>query len=634
MPYRLLILALLVLAELPVDAATTLKGVILANEVGGSPIADVPVVADGANPTVSESLGRFTLEFPQKSPGDTVRVIVKKEGYVVVNDVQLETVLPADAAPLTVILAKEGDREEMARRFYRLKSFGAIEESYQKRLKELEDSRQATAAALTKLQQERDQANAAAEKASEELAKNQPGRSSDLYQGAKWLFLDGKIEEAIKLLDDEKLRQLVAQATETIEQQKRIVEDAVQAWLLKAQLFTVQFDFDSAEKAYLAAIKAGPDNFDAHFAYGAFNQELNRDQQAMTNYSQCLELAAKSKSNAELARTLANLATVYSHQNRIEEAQTEFDQAVSIYRELAQNNPETYMDDVASTLLGLGTLYWKQGRMEEAKSPDEEALQIYRELVEKNPERYSPRFAGTLNNVGVLNRDQHRFKQARSQLAEALLIFGELAQKNPEIYSRDLARALNNLGILDYTQGILDSRPSSLEDARGEFEEALQIRHKLVEKDPERDLPDLAATLTNVGTLNRDQGRLEESGRQYEEALEIRGKLVQKNPNRYLPDLAKTLLNMGLLSRIQRRTEEARQEFEKALKIYETAAMQNPKAFSTEIEGIKEHLAELPEQRGSWLFILSTSVIIVALIFGTRKEWRKLGRSGRNLSRR
>ena len=100
----------------------------------------------------------------------------------------------------------------MARRFYRLKSFDAIEVSYQKRLKELEDTQQATAAALTKLQQERDQAKAAAEKAAEQLAKSQPGQSSEFYRQAKRLFLDGKIEEAIKLLDDEKLYQSVAQA--------------------------------------------------------------------------------------------------------------------------------------------------------------------------------------------------------------------------------------------------------------------------------------------------------------------------------------------------------------------------------------------------------------------------------------
>jgi TolA-binding protein len=132
-----------------------------------------------------------------------VRIIVQKAGYVVVNEVQLQLAIPgdADAAPLIVILAKDGDREEMARRFYRLKSFDVIEETYQKKVKELEDAHQADSSSLEKLRQERDQANAAAEKAAEELAKNQPGQGSELYQNAMRLFLAGKIQAAIDLLD-------------------------------------------------------------------------------------------------------------------------------------------------------------------------------------------------------------------------------------------------------------------------------------------------------------------------------------------------------------------------------------------------------------------------------------------------
>jgi hypothetical protein len=123
---RLVIIVLLVLVDLRVHAAT-LKGVILENELSGPPMPNVVVAALGANPTASDSLGQFILDFgPRRRAGDRVRIIVKKEGYVVVNDVQLETVLPAeaDATPLTVILAKEGDREEMVRRLYGLPSFG------------------------------------------------------------------------------------------------------------------------------------------------------------------------------------------------------------------------------------------------------------------------------------------------------------------------------------------------------------------------------------------------------------------------------------------------------------------------------------------------------------------------------
>src|ERR1700756_2918890 len=183
------ILVAFLLAVVAQTRAATVKGTIILNEVGGRPIANVQIIdsAHEGGPWASDSDGGFTLDYPDRHTGQRVRLIVNKEGYVVVNDVQLDLTLPADpdANPLQVIICKEGDREEMARRFYRLKSFDAIEETYRKRVKELEDTQQATAAALTKLQQERDQARAAAEKASEQLAKNGPGQSSGLYQEAK-----------------------------------------------------------------------------------------------------------------------------------------------------------------------------------------------------------------------------------------------------------------------------------------------------------------------------------------------------------------------------------------------------------------------------------------------------------------
>lgn len=116
---RLSIIFLLALADLPVEAAT-LKGVILANELSGPSMENIEIdAASGTNHTVSDSSGKFTLEFPQRRAGEPVRVTVKKDGYEVVNDVQLEATLTVDpdAKPLIILLCKEGDREEMARRW-------------------------------------------------------------------------------------------------------------------------------------------------------------------------------------------------------------------------------------------------------------------------------------------------------------------------------------------------------------------------------------------------------------------------------------------------------------------------------------------------------------------------------------
>jgi len=454
---------LLLLAALPVNAAT-LKGVIIVNEVGGPPMGNVQVgAAAGTTPTVSDSLGIFTLEFPQKQPGEAVRLLVNKAGYVVVNDVQLELELPAKAEDkeLTIILSKEVDREEMARRFYRLKSFDAIEETYRKRVKELEDAQQATAAALTKLHQDRDQAKSAAEKASEELAKNQAGQSSELYRQAKRLFLEGKIDEALKLLDDEKLRQSVAQA-------KQALEDAVQAWLLKAQLLTTQIRFEGAEKAYLQAIEIGPESFEAHIAYGRFNQDLNRFEKARVAYGWCLEWARKNGKNAEAAVTLNNLGLLDRDQKLMDEAQKEFQEALKIERELAREDPDTYLSNVAGTLNNLGTLNNRQGQAEKAKKQFEEALQIYRELAQKDSFEKAD-VADMLGGVGTLNLEQNRIEEARKQFEEALPIYRELAYQEPQVYLHRVATTLYNLGILDRKQ-------NRMEAAMKRFAEALEIR--------------------------------------------------------------------------------------------------------------------------------------------------------------
>jgi hypothetical protein len=74
---RLVIIVLLVLVDLRVHAAT-LEGVILENALGGRPMPNVQVEAVGTNPTVSDSLGRFTLKFPRRQAGDRVHIIVNK----------------------------------------------------------------------------------------------------------------------------------------------------------------------------------------------------------------------------------------------------------------------------------------------------------------------------------------------------------------------------------------------------------------------------------------------------------------------------------------------------------------------------------------------------------------------------
>src|SRR5689334_23361462 len=80
----------------PVDSyAAILRGEIRINEVGGSLAPNVRVQADGANPSASDSGGQFVIEFPKLSPGDTTNVRIVREGWAVVNDIQMQRELPS-----------------------------------------------------------------------------------------------------------------------------------------------------------------------------------------------------------------------------------------------------------------------------------------------------------------------------------------------------------------------------------------------------------------------------------------------------------------------------------------------------------------------------------------------------------
>jgi len=532
MSARIFIVLGLIAVASRVQGAALLRGVVLANEVGGSPMANVEVSAIGGNPNNTGVDGQFTFKFPNKNPGDTIFLTVRKEEYVVVNDIQLELTLPANADErlVTLLLCKVGDREEMARRFYRLRSVEAIEEAYRKKL---EEAQKTGAAEIAKVRQERDRAKETAEKAAEEFAKQKPGAGSELYRTAMQLFLEGKVDEALSTLEEEKLREFSEDAKERTDQ-------AIQNWMLRAHLLTVEFRFGDAEKAYQGAIDTSPDSFAANYAFARFNQDLNRYDKARAAYARCLGLA-KSKGNN---------------------------------------------GDIASILNSLATLDYNQYLPEAARKGYEEALKIRRELAQKNPDTCRPDLAKTLNNLAIFDRDQNRTEAARKELEESLQIRRDLARKNPEMYLPDAAMALNNLAILDRDE-------KRTEAARKEHEEALKIYRDLAQKNPETFLPAVAMALNNLAILDQDQKRTEAARKCYEEALKIRRVLAEKNLDAYLPDVAQTLNNLATLDRDQNRTETARQELEEALKIYQQFADRNPERFQSDVARVKDALQKL-----------------------------------------
>ncbi|MEE9904222.1 MAG: tetratricopeptide repeat protein [Chlorobium sp.] len=292
-------------------------------------------------------------------------------------------------------------------------------------------------------------------------------RTDALYQEAFALFMNGKVDEALDVLDDAKLN---AKKQELKHEQQKLAE----TFLLKADLLQLKFDFKSAAKNFEEALSIAP--VWANYLKAAnFHQFLNDFLPAENLYTQALALV---ETPDEKATTLNNLANLQKARNEFEAAELGYREALQIRRELAATNPQAFLPYVATTLNNLAALQSDKNEFEAAELGYREALGIYRELAATNPQAYLPYVAGTLNNLALLQKARNKFEDAELGYREALGIYRELVATNPQAFLPDVAMTLINLGIF-----YLQSAPER-DKSVACIAEALQILKPLTARIP------------------------------------------------------------------------------------------------------------------------------------------------------
>ena len=368
-----------------IQAEAVMRGKVVRNRLDGESIVAVRITAPGvANPTLSRDDGTFTLQFPNRPVGDRVTIELTHPGFEVVNWPQLKGVVLAldyqKSNVLVIILAPAADRLEMAGRFYLNVSLQAIERQYQQRLQQAGEDK-------TKLSRELVQTKALWTQTAQELAKLQPGQSSPLYEDAMKLIAEGKIEEALEVLNEANLIKMTQAAKEAA---ARPLREAARGWALRGSLLATKFRFAEAEAAYREAVETAPDDFDRRFEFAYFLQNLNRHQAAREQYERCLSLARPQPDSVRIAMTLNNLGNLHSDQNRMEAARKAYEEALGTYRKLAASNPDTYLPYVARVLSGMGRMHLATHNRAEAGAALAAALEIYSKFAELDPEQYGP----------------------------------------------------------------------------------------------------------------------------------------------------------------------------------------------------------------------------------------------------
>jgi superkiller protein 3 len=108
------------------------------------------------------------------------------------------------------------------------------------------------------------------------------------------------------------------------------------------------------------------------------------------------------------------------------------------------------LGDLGDALNILGISYSATGQPREATEPAEEAVSIFRQLAETNP-AYTAKLATALNNLAYVQQTLGGAEQAKRIYEESIVLYASLAATNRE-FEEGLQRTRNNLEVLQRQQ--------------------------------------------------------------------------------------------------------------------------------------------------------------------------------------
>jgi serine/threonine protein kinase/tetratricopeptide (TPR) repeat protein len=347
---------------------------------------------------------------------------------------------------------------------------------------------------------------------------------------------------------------------------------------------------------------------------GKMRSTLGELKEAEQDYDQALsiyqQLAADVPSRPEFRQSLAlshnNRGTLLGATGRLKQAEKDFDQALSIQKQLAADFPSRpeSRQDLARSHHNRGTLLRATDRLPEAEQDFDQALSIHKQLVADFPSRpdFRQYLARSHDSRGTLLRATGRLPEAEQDLDQALRLYQQLVADFPSRpeFCKELAAGHNNRGLLLRAMG-------RLKEAKKDYDQALSLYRQLAADFPSQPKirQELALSHLNRGLLLRATRRLPEAEKDFDAALSIQKQLAADFPSRpdFRQGLARSHSSRGNLLRATGRLPEAEQDLDHALRLYQQLATDFPNQpdLRSELAWTCVTLALLQQQQGNWV---------------------------------
>jgi serine/threonine-protein kinase len=282
---------------------------------------------------------------------------------------------------------------------------------------------------------------------------------------------------------------------------------------------------------------------------------------ALNHYEVFAQQSAETEeARAGLAGAFARTGNIRATLGLSTEAETAYQEAITIYDQLASDHPEwpDYRHQLGKSHTKLGQLLTHLGRRKEAELAFGNALPVQKHLVADFPDNreYRAALGVSQDKLGVLLiLETGRFQEAQASFGEALAVRKQLCADFPTEpdFRKELAGTLSNLGLMFDETG-------RHEEAKTRFQDAIAVQKQLVADFPTRAeyREYLGKHYFNLGSVLQRMGQTKQAEAAYGDSLTHFKQLGNDFPTRpdYRDELALATRKLGgLLSETSRHKE-------------------------------------------------------------------------------
>jgi RsiW-degrading membrane proteinase PrsW (M82 family) len=198
-------------------------------------------------------------------------------------------------------------------------------------------------------------------------------------------------------------------------------------------------------------------------------------------------------------------------------SEEERNKSITEFRRLAKENPKVYESELGEVLAYMGDFYMEDERYEEAEAMYKEALEIYKRAELNSQHSYQVEKVKVLHNLGIVYFfGTGNYEKSRSVLKEAVQEC--YAMESSGLSDARLASVFDTMGQICLNAGYYD-------EARESFGHALDLYRKLSDK------KSVASAMFAIGKAYSGMNRYGESRRWYDDTIEIYKELEVKQPD-------------------------------------------------------------------------------------------------------